>query len=127
MNRACRSNLAALAKGLAFVSPWIIGFCAFKLIPVALSLYYSFCDFTLLQPPLFTGLENYRTLWSDPVFWQVLSNTLRYGVMALPAAMMVSIGLALMLNANVRGQGVYRTIVFLPSLVPIIASSMLWL
>jgi multiple sugar transport system permease protein len=115
-----------LGKGLAFVSPWLVGFLGFTLVPVALSLYYSFCDFTLLQPPVPVGWENYRQLMGDPVFWQSLKTTAYYALLALPAGMLVSLGRALMLNVGNRGEGIYRTIIFLPSLVPAIASAMLW-
>src|SRR5213593_4158958 len=71
MTRA-RSELRALLRGLAFLSPWLVGFIAFTLVPIALSLYYSFCRYSLLQPPLFKGAENYRDLAGDPVFWKVL-------------------------------------------------------
>jgi multiple sugar transport system permease protein len=116
-----------LAKGLAFISPWIIGFTCFMLIPIALSLYYSFCDYSLLQPPVFIGAENYADILQDKVFWKALGNTFYYAAMALPAGMLVSLGLALLLNTNIQGQSIYRTIIFLPSLVPIVASAMLWL
>lgn len=116
-----------LAKGLCFVSPWLVGFLAFTLIPVGLSLYYSFCDYSLLQPPVWIGADNYREVFSDPEFYRTLKNTGLYALMALPAGMLVSIGLALMLNAPIRGQSIYRTIIFLPSLVPIVASAMVWM
>jgi multiple sugar transport system permease protein len=61
------------------------------------------------------------------VFWKALVNTFYYAMMALPAGMLVSLGLALLLNADIRGQAIYRTIIFLPSLVPTVASAMLWL
>lgn len=116
-----------LAKGLCFVSPWLVGFLAFTLIPIGLSLYYSFCDYSLLQPPVWIGADNYREVFSDPEFYRTLKNTGLYALMALPAGMLVSIGLALMLNAPIRGQSIYRTIIFLPSLVPIVASAMVWM
>ena len=72
-------------------------------------------------------MNNYRALWADPIFWKALTNTFYYALMALPASMMVSLGLALLLNADIRGQAIYRTIIFLPSLVPTVASAMLWL
>jgi multiple sugar transport system permease protein len=122
-----RTELRNTAKGLAFLSPWLVGFLVFTLTPVVLSLYYSFCDYSLLQPPVWRGLENYELLARDEVFWKSLWNTLRYAVLALPAGMLVSLGLALMLNVRIRGQSVYRTIIFLPSLVPTVASAMLWL
>jgi multiple sugar transport system permease protein len=122
-----RGEARALLRGLGFLSPWLIGFCAFTLLPIGLSLYYSFCDYTLLQPPLFAGLDNYRTLATDPVFWKVLRNTALYGVMALPVGMALALGVAILLNSRIRGVTIYRTIVFLPSLVPAVASAMVWL
>ena len=118
---------AQLFKGLGFLSPWIVGFSVFTLVPVVLSLYYSLCDYSLLQAPLYVGLDNYRDLMADPIFWKALVNTFYYAMMALPAGMLVSLGLALLLNADIRGQAIYRTIIFLPSLVPAVASAMLWL
>jgi multiple sugar transport system permease protein len=117
----------ALFRGLAFLSPWLIGFFAFTLVPIVLSLYYSFCDYTLLQPPLFKGLTNYHLLFADPVFWKVLFNTAIYSLMALPLGMIVALGVAMLLNMKIGGLSIYRTIVFLPSLVPTVASAMLWL
>ncbi len=124
-------------KGLAFISPWLIGFAIFTALPIGMSAYYSLCDYSLLKSPTFVGLQNYRMLlWEpdpagggrgDPIFWKALWNTGRYAMMALPAGMFVSLGLALMLNAPIRGQMYYRTVIFLPSLVPAVASGMLWL
>jgi ABC-type sugar transport systems, permease components len=122
-----RAEWVSLGKGLGFLSPWIFGFLLFTAIPVGLSFYYSLCDYSLLQAPLYIGLQNYRDLMADPVFWKVLVNTFKYAVMALPAGMVVSLGLALLLNAPIKGQAIYRTIIFLPSLVPTVASAMLWL
>jgi multiple sugar transport system permease protein len=122
-----KKDWAQLGKGLGFLSPWLIGFSVFTLLPIVLSFYYSLCDYSLLQKPLYTGLDNYRALAADPVFWKSLVNTGYYAIMALPAGMLVSLGLALLLNADVKGQAVYRTIFFLPSLVPAVASAMLWL
>jgi multiple sugar transport system permease protein len=122
-----RVELRNTAKGLAFISPWLVGFCLFTLVPIVLSLYYSFCDYSLLQAPVWRGLENYRLLFRDEVFFKSLWNTFYYALMALPAGMLVSIGLALMLNVKIPGQAVYRTIIFLPSLVPTVAAAMLWL
>jgi multiple sugar transport system permease protein len=119
-----------LVKGLAFVSPWIVGFLVFTAVPIGLSLYYSFCDFSLTRPsrgPLWIGLDNYNQMIHDPLFWKSLWNTLYYAAMALPAGMLVSLGLAILLNTNIRGQSIYRTIIFLPSLVPTIACAMVWL
>src|SRR2546421_11626006 len=111
-----------MATGLAFVSPWIIGFLVFTLGPVLLAFYYGLCDYSLLQPPVYIGLSNYRGLMGDPVFWRSLRVTLGYGAIALPAGMLVSLGLALPLNQRAIGQSVFWSILFLPSLVPTVAS-----
>lgn len=127
MTAAERRNLR---NGLAFISPWLIGFLLFTAVPIGLSLYYSFCDYALTapdRPPVWVGLDNYRQLVHDPIFWKSLGNTLYYAAMALPAGVLFSLGLALMLNADIRGQAIYRTIIFLPSLIPAAAAAMLWL
>ncbi len=112
---------------MAFLSPWLIGFFVFTLVPIVLSLYYSFCDYSLLQPPLFKGLRNYRMLCEDPVFWKVVTNTAIYAAMALPLGLIAALIMAMLLNMKIGGQSIYRTIIFLPSLVPAAASAMLWL
>jgi multiple sugar transport system permease protein len=127
MTREERRNFL---KGMAFVSPWIVGFLVFMAVPIGLSFYYSLCDFELTAPahaPLYIGLENYSVLMHDAIFWKSLGNTLYYAAMALPAGMLVSLGLALMLNADIRGQTIYRAIIFVPSLVPAFASAMIWM
>jgi multiple sugar transport system permease protein len=121
------SETRQLLKGLAFLSPWIVGFCLFMLLPIALSFYESLCDYNLVQPPIFIGTDNYRQLMHDELFWKVARNSLVYAVIALPAGLIAALGMALLLNRRVRGQSVFRTIIFLPSLVPTIASAALWL
>jgi multiple sugar transport system permease protein len=118
-----------LLKGVGFVSPWLVGFSVFLLAPIVLALYLSMCDWSLSQqrPPVFVGLENFADLFHDAIFWKVLGNTLVYAAIAIPAGLLVSLGLALMLNTQVPGQPLFRTIIFLPSLVPVVASAMLWL
>jgi multiple sugar transport system permease protein len=122
-----RREARAAIRGWAFISPWLIGFLLFTAVPIGLSFYYSLCSYSLLQPPLFKGLENYRTLWNDEVFWKALRNTAIYGAFALPLGMALALGVAMLLNTKIRGVSIYRTIVFLPSLVPLVASAMLWL
>jgi multiple sugar transport system permease protein len=112
---------------LLFVSPWIIGFGLFLLYPLLASIYYSFCDYSVLRPPVWIGAGNYRDLWNDEVFWQALKNTFFYAAMALPMGLVVALSLALLLNAKVRGMTVYRTIFFVPSLVPSVSLAILWL
>ncbi len=122
-----RSDTKNLIKGLGFLSPWLIGFSVFTLLPISLSLYYSFCNYPLLQAPVFVGLGNYRGLLHDAIFWKVNFNTFLYAILSLPAGLLLALILALLLNVKIRGQSIYRTLIFLPSLVPAVASAMIWL
>jgi multiple sugar transport system permease protein len=92
-----------------------------------MSLYYSFCDYSLLQPPVFSGLSNYQQLVHDPIFAKVLYNTLLYALLSIPLCLIFALGAALLLNASVGGQSVYRTLIFIPSIIPAAAAAMLWL
>jgi multiple sugar transport system permease protein len=116
-----------LRCGLAFCSPWLIGLGLFTVYPVAASLFYSFCDYSVLQAPVWIGLENYHRMAGDAVFWQSLKNTLFYAALSLPLGMVVSLSLAMLLNTGVRGMTVFRVIFYLPSIIPTVAASMLWL
>jgi len=113
--------------GLLFISPFLIGFTLFTIYPVVASLYYSFCDYDVLSAPQFVGLENFREMLVDDRFAKGLWNTLVFTVFAVPVTMLTALVLAFLLNMKLRGQALYRTIFFLPSIVPIIASSVLWL
>lgn len=116
-----------LFAGLGFTSLWIVGLGAFTAYPVLASLYYSFCDYSILKEPVWCGLENYQQLFSDDLFWRSLRNTLFYAGLSVPLGTVVSLGLALLLNADVRGRPFFRVIFYLPSIVPVVAASMLWL
>ncbi len=122
-----RRELRALGVGLAFTSPWIVGFGVFTLYPVLASLFYSFCDYSILQRPVFIGIENYEKLIADDVFWLSLSNTLFYAALSVPLGAVTALSLALLLDQPVRGRAFFRTVFYLPSVVPVVASSMLWL
>jgi multiple sugar transport system permease protein len=116
-----------LRTGLLFISPWIIGFCLFMAYPIGMSIYYSLCDFSVLIPPRFVGLANYRQLFSDDVFLQALSNTVFYALGAIPLGTLLALTLAMLLNTGVRGMAFFRTIFYLPSMVPAVALAILWM
>jgi len=113
--------------GILFASPWLIGMCVFMLYPLCSSLYYSLCDYSVLKPPLFIGSENYSELARDEVFRKTVVNTLIYAILSVPFGLIFSLGLAMLLNTKVRGMTIYRTIFFIPSLVPTIPLAVLWL
>jgi multiple sugar transport system permease protein len=122
-----RNERKQLCAGLGFTSLWIIGLCAFTAYPVVASLYYSFCDYSILKSPVWCGLENYQQLAHDGLFWKSLSNTLFYAGLSVPLGTCVALGLAVLLNCEVPGKSTFRLLFFMPSIVPVVASSMLWL
>ncbi len=113
--------------GLAFISPWLLGFLAFTLFPVCASIYFSFCDYDVLTKPVWVGTLNYRDMVTDSVFWKSLYNTFYFAAFSLPLGMIISLLVAVLLNQSVRGRSVFRAIFFLPSLIPVVASAMVWL
>ncbi len=115
-----------LRLGLLFVSPWIIGYCAFYLYPFLATIYYSFTSFTGIGNPVFTGLANYNGLLHDSMFHTAVFNTVYYTAIEVPFSTLVALGLALLLNMNVRGQAIYRTLFYIPSIVPVVASSLIF-
>jgi len=117
-----------LISGLLFISPWLIGFLAFYLYPAAASLYYSFTDFRILEAPRWVGLDNFERMAADPLFWKSLTNTLYLAIVGLPLSMLTALGIALLLNVkNIVGISVFRTIFYLPVVVPTVASAVLWI
>ncbi len=116
-----------LIKGILFTSPWLIGFSVFVLYPVIMSIYYSFCYYSVLQSPRFVGLLNYKDLFTDYIFWKSLWNTFYYVAFMIPLGLITSLGLAMLLNTKARGMALYRLIFFIPSLVPMVAGSILWM
>ncbi len=114
-------------SGYLFASPWLIGFSAFLAFPIIASLYYSFTNYSILRSPKWVGVSNYRELLGDEVFHQALKNTMLFLVAAVPLSTIAAISLAMLLNARVRGQTIYRTILFLPSLAPFVVLGTLFL
>ena len=122
-----RGEFRTLLTGLAFTSPWILGFLIFTVYPVSASIYYSFCDYDVLSKPVWIGALNYRDMWTDEVFWKSMRNTFYFAAVSLPFGMLLSLLVAVLLNNSVVGRPAFRTFFFLPSLVPVVAIAMLWL
>jgi multiple sugar transport system permease protein len=115
-----------LRNGVLFTLPWTIGLIVFTMFPAAMSLGLSLSDYSLLNEPVFVGLTNYKDMAVDNVFQTALWNTGVYAAMALPFGMVLAIALALLLNQRILARPVFRTIFFLPSLVPLVALAILW-
>ena len=111
---------------LLFVSPFLIGFLLFNLYPIVMSLYYSFTDFSILSTPHFVGLDNYRKLFSDALFWKSIKNTLYITVLGVPMTTIVALLTALLLNRRTRCVGIFRTLIYIPAVVPPVAATLLW-
>lgn len=114
-------------NGVLFTLPAIIGLIGFTFYPVIRAAYYSFTEYSIIQEPKWVGMENYTTLFEDPLFLKSLWNTFYFVCAAVPLQVIVAFSLALLLNVKVRGQAVFRTLFYLPSIMPIVATSMLWL
>ncbi len=113
--------------GILFAMPWIMGFLIFMAYPLVASLVTSFTNFSILRPPSFIGIDNYKELFHDQVFYKSLGNTLLYVLGAVPLTTVAAIALALLLNTKVKGMSFYRTMFFLPTLVPMVALGTLFL
>lgn len=113
--------------GFLFALPWIIGFLIFGLYPICISIYYSLTSFNIFQSPTWVGLANYAELFRDPKFYKSLGNTFYMVLIGTPVTLLAGLLLAVLLNQKVKGLPIFRTVFYLPSIVPIVASSMLWL
>ena len=124
--RLSRRERRSLLIGLAFVSPWLLGFLLFTAYPVIASLAFSFTDYNVVSAPRFVGWRNYLELFRDPLFSTSLANTIYLAAIGIPVSLVASLAIAMLLNGKVRFQGLYRTVYFLPSVVPAVAVALLW-
>lgn len=122
-----RRNWAEVRAAYAFLSPWLIGFAVFTAAPMVISLYLSFTDYNGINSPRSVGTANYRQLFSDPKVTLALRNTLSYAVLYVPAAMVIALALALLLNRVGRASGFFRTVFYLPAMTPTVAAGALFL
>jgi multiple sugar transport system permease protein len=117
-----------LGWALLFISPWIAGFLFFIIYPSLASLYYGFTSFSIVKDPKWVGLDNYtRLLTDDPLFYQTIANTLYMVIIGVPVSIIFAFVTALLLDIKVRGLALYRTIYYLPTVVPPVAATLLWL
>ncbi len=126
-----------MKNGLIFISPWLIGFLLFTLIPMVATLIFSFLDLRITDgitnPVTFVGLANYKQLLTDPQVWSNSSTpgalfvTLRFGIIALPVGIFLPLGIALLMNnRNLKGQNFFRSMFYMPYIVPFVAAVFLW-
>jgi multiple sugar transport system permease protein len=110
-----------------FISPWLIGFVGFLLGPMIASVYISLTEWDSFTPPEWVGLDNYaKALTEDPVFWKALWNTFYFAAISVPLGLVIGVWLANLLNKRVRGRKLFRTFIYLPTLVPLVATAMVF-
>ena len=113
------------------VAPWLLGFLGLTAGPMLYSLILSFTDFDLFHPPYWVGVENFSHLLSSPhpisIFWRSLAVTVYFTLFSVPLNVAGSLILAIMLNTRIRGLPLYRTLFYIPSLTPPVASALLWI
>lgn len=133
-----RSNTMKLSKGQKrrrrkkavagwlFISPVMLGILIFTAYPMFQSLVYSFCNYNNIQPASFVGIQNYVDLFHDPVFLHSLKITVRFAAISVVVNLMLSFSFALLMNSNVRGIAVFRVVMYLPCVIPGVASAIIW-
>ncbi|MFM7174800.1 MAG: carbohydrate ABC transporter permease [Caldilinea sp.] len=112
--------------GYIFISPFILGFLLWFLVPAGVALWLTVHDWNLIAPPKYVGAKHLFSMWEDDRFWTSLSVTTTYTLVSVPVGLVLGFGLALLLNTKIRGISVFRTIYYLPSIVPAVANAVLW-
>lgn len=112
---------------LAFLSPWIIGTLVFGIAPIVASFYFSFTTYNLGSPPVWIGLTNWIAMFKSSLTWISLGNSLYFTFVSVPLQLLIALIIAFLLNSKIPFRGAWRTIFYLPTLVPTVASSILWL
>jgi ABC-type sugar transport system permease subunit len=128
-----------LRNGMTFITPWIVGFLAFTLIPMVATFFFTFTDLKItsgvLSPPVFVGLKNFETLFKDGQIWNMRPNstpgslwvTLRFGLIALPVGILLPLGIAVLMNSKyLIGKNFFRSMFYMPYIIPFVASVFLW-
>jgi multiple sugar transport system permease protein len=113
--------------GYFFILPGIIGFLLFYLGPMLFSMFVSTKDWNIITPMVDTGLNNYKTAFADPLTWKSLVVTFYYTALTVPLITIFGFFIALLLNTKVKGISFFRTIFYLPSIIPIVATSAIWM
>jgi multiple sugar transport system permease protein len=124
LGRQARENL----KGYLFVSPWILSLLVFTAYPMIASFYFAMTKYSILNPPTWVGWGNFQVMFAtDPYYWKSVWNTVYYVIVSVPLGIGIGLVLALLLDQRIGGIGIYRTLYYLPGLVPAVASTLLWM
>ncbi|MCO5227094.1 MAG: sugar ABC transporter permease [Thermomicrobiales bacterium] len=113
--------------GLAFISPWIFGFLVFLIYPIIYSFQLSFTRYGGILPPEPIGWANYTRMWNDEVFWIAMRATFTYAALAVPIGVVMAMAIAIAMDQPMREIPLYRTVLFLPSVLPLFATSFVFM
>ena len=125
--RRQRAGRGEARAGVLFALPWMVGLSLFTIIPLILTFYVAQTKFQIVGPPRYVGLQNYQAMWDDPAFWRSAQNTLAFAAISVPLKLVLALGLALLLNRATALSGFYRTVFYLPFLMPAVAGSIVFM
>lgn len=128
LRKSWNSNAGREARsGYAFISLWLIGFIVFQAVPLVMVFYLGFTKYTILSPPEWVGFENYIDIFTgDELFLKSLWNTVYIVGISVPARLIIAFIFALLLNQKIKGLAFFRTLYYMPMIVPIAATAVLW-
>lgn len=133
MMRGLRGNRSALfwrdtIQGYAFIMPVVLGLILFVFGPMVASLYFSFTEYSILKSPEWIGFRNYVDMFSRPQLRVLLSLwvTLKYAIFSVPLTLVAALAAALLLNQKLKGMRIFRTLLYIPTVVPVVASVFVW-
>ena len=113
--------------GIIFTLPFTIGFLLFMIVPMGISLYYSFCSYDILSPPVFTGLQNFKTMFADETFYKSIKVTFFFAFVSVPLRLLFALIVAMLLLKSTKLTGFYRAAYYLPSIIGgSVAVAILW-
>ena len=113
--------------GIIFTMPFTIGFLLFMIVPMGISLYYSFCSYDILSPPVFTGLQNFKTMFADETFYKSIKVTFFFAFVSVPLRHLLALIVAMLLLKSTKMTGFYRAAYYLPSIIGgSVAVAILW-
>lgn len=114
--------------GYVFVLPWLLSLIVFTSYPILASVYFSFTDYNVVKPPVWAGVNNYvRMFTNDASYWIGVKNSGYYALVSVPIRLFFSLAIAVLLNTRIRAISAYRTLIYLPSLAPPVASAMIFM
>jgi multiple sugar transport system permease protein len=127
VRKAGRKQLNENLAGFAFIGPWLVGFLAFTALPMIFSLYYSFTEYDILGSPKFNGLQNFRRMMGDELFWKSLGVTFYYAFVSVPLRLTFAFFIALLFKRVSKLARLYQAVYYLPSIVGgSIAVAVMW-